>query len=72
MGKVDLILKNCVQQVTLAEFTGRQTRSFVPGILKYLNKTWTEIALMLTLPVLESYTKMKTSLRVSWILADLP
>ena len=38
----------------------------------HLNKTQTEIAVMLTLPVLESYTKMKTLLKVSKILADPP
>ena len=38
----------------------------------HLNKTQTEISEMLTLPVLESYNKMKTLLRVSRTLADPP
>ena len=38
----------------------------------HLNKTQTEIAVLLTVPVLESYTKMKTLLKVSRILAEPP
>ena len=46
--------------------------SFSDFCMGHLNKIQTEIAVMLTLPVLESYTKMKRSLKVSKILADPP
>ena len=45
---------------------------FSDSCLGHLNKMQMEIAVMLTLPVLESYAKMKTSLKVSRIFANLP
>ena len=45
---------------------------FRDSCMGHLNKTQTERAVMLTLPVLESYINVKTSLKVSRILADPP
>ena len=74
-AKLRWFLKSCVQQVTLAEITGRQTCCFVSAILtcmNHLDKTKVEIAVMLTLPALQNYIKIKTLLKISRILADPP
>ena len=45
---------------------------FSDSYIGHLNNTLTEVAIMLTLPVLESYNKMKTLLKVSGILVEPP
>ena len=57
MSKAALILKILLLKLRAVE----------PAVSfqRFLNKTQTEIVVMLTLPVLESYTKMKTLLKVS-------
>ena len=74
MSKITLILK-------IWDTASHPCCSYVPSNLLFrfshscmghLNKTQTETAVMLTLLVLESYTKMKTLLKVSRILAEPP
>ena len=72
MSKVALILKNLRTASHPCWNYGASNLlfRFSDFCMGHLNKTQTETAVMLTLPVLESYTKMKTSLKVSRILAD--
>ena len=72
MSKVALILKIlCTASHPCRNY--RQSNllfHFNNFCMGHLNKMQTEIAVMLTLPALESYTKMKTLLKDSRILVD--
>ena len=74
MSKVALILKNLRTASHPCRNYGPSNLLFCfsDSCMGHLNKTQTETAVILTLPALESYTKMKTPLKVSTILADPP
>ena len=74
MSKVALILKilRTASRPCLNYGPSNLLFCFSDFCMGHLNKMQTEVAVMLKLPVLESYTKMKTSLKVSTILAEPP
>ena len=74
MTKVNLILKilSTASYPCWNYGPSSQMFCFSDSCMDHLNKTHAEIAVMLTLHVLESYIKMKTSLKVSVIFADPP
>ena len=72
MTKVALILKILPTTSHPAAGPPNLLFRFSGSCMGHLNKTHTEIAVMLTLPVLESYTKMKKSLASSMMFAEPP